>query len=41
MAYWVWQLLCMQEIRSSYPPVVTGIYDPKKSRTRQHRNNIK
>ena len=28
----------MQEIRSSNPPVVTGICDPNKSRARHHRN---
>ena len=28
----------MQEIRSSNSPVVTGICDPNKSRTRHHRN---
>ena len=28
----------MQEIRSSNPPVVTGIFDPNKSRARHHRN---
>ena len=27
----------MQEIRSSNPPVVTGIFDPNKSRARHHR----
>ena len=29
----------MQEIRSSKPPVVTGICDPNKSRARHHRSN--
>ena len=29
----------MQEIRSSNPPVVTGICDPNKSRARHHRKN--
>ena len=28
----------MQEIRSSSPPVVTGICDPNKSRARHHRS---
>ena len=28
----------MQEIRSSNPPVVIGIYDPNKSRARHHRS---
>ena len=28
----------MQEIRSSNPPVVTGICDPNKSRVRHHRS---
>ena len=28
--------LCMQEYRSSNPPVVTGICDPNKSRARHH-----
>ena len=28
----------MQEIRSSNPPVVTGICDPSKSRARHYRN---
>ena len=28
----------MQEIRSSNPPVVTGICDPSKSRARHHRS---
>ena len=28
----------MQEIRSSNPPVVTGICDPNKSRARHHRS---
>ena len=28
----------MQEIRSSNPPVVTGIYDPNKSWARHHRS---
>ena len=28
----------MQELRSSNPPVVTGICDPNKSRTRHHRS---
>ena len=28
----------MQEICSSYPPVVTGICDPNKSRARHHRS---
>ena len=28
----------MQEIRSLKPPVVTGICDPNKSRTRHHRS---
>ena len=31
MASWVRWLLRMQEIRSSKPPVATGIYDPNKS----------
>ena len=30
----------MQEIRSSNPPVATGICDPNKSRTRHHRSLI-
>ena len=38
MAKWVRQLLRMQEIRSSNPPVVTGICDPNKSRARHHRS---
>ena len=28
--------LCMQGIRSSSPPVVTGICDPNKSRAQHH-----
>ena len=32
-------LLRMQEIRSSNPPVVTGICDPNKSWARHHRNS--
>ena len=28
----------MQEIRSSNPPVITGIRDPNKSRARHHRS---
>ena len=31
----------MQEIRSSKPPMVTGICDPNKSRARHHRRYIK
>ena len=30
----------MQVIRSSNPPVVTGICDPNKSRARHHRNTL-
>ena len=30
----------MQEIRSSNPPVVTGICDPNKSRARHHRTYV-
>ena len=36
MAYWIRQLLHMQEIRGSNPPVVTGICDPNESRARDH-----
>ena len=35
---WVRELLRMQEIRSSKPPVVTGICDLNKSRARHHRS---
>ena len=38
LAQWVRKRLCMQEIRSSNRPMVTGICDPKKSRPRHHRN---
>ena len=30
------ELLCMQEICSSNPPVVTGICDPNKSQAQHH-----
>ena len=33
-------VLCMQEIRSPNPPVVTGIWHPNKSRARHHRNKF-
>ena len=37
MAKWARQLFRMQEIRSSNPPLVTGICDPNKSRARHNR----
>ena len=35
----IFHSLRLQEIRSSNPPVVTGICDPNKSRKRHHRNH--
>ena len=39
--YWYFsekRFIRMQEIRSSNPPMVTGICDPNKSRARHHRS---
>ena len=38
MAWWIRQIPQMQEIHSSNPPVVTGVFDSNKSRARHHRS---